>query len=85
MGKWSLKQITGVAAIVQERLNDIERLKTAVKNDKTFEIRGENSIHRILENSMWIVDERYWLMHSNETLRTFIGEGLAKDKENMAV
>lgn len=78
MGKWSLKQITGVAAIVQERLNDIERLKTAVKNDKTFEIRGENSIHRILENSMWIVDERYWLMHSNETLRTFIGEGLAK-------
>ena len=27
---------------------------------------------------MWIVDERYWLMHSNETLRKFIGDGMAK-------
>lgn len=78
MESWTLKQITGVAAVVQERLNDIERFKAAVKNDKTFEIRGDNSIHRILEGSMWIVDERYWLMHSNETLRTFIGDKLAK-------
>lgn len=78
MKKWSLKQITGVAAVVQERLNEIERFIKAVKSDKTFEIRGNNSIHRILERSMWIVDERYWLMHSNETLRGFIGEGMVK-------
>ena len=31
---------------------------------------------------MWIVDERYWLMHSNQTLRTVVGKELAnKDKE----
>lgn len=78
MEKWSLKQITGVATLVQERLNEISRFKKAITSDETFEIKGENSIHRILERSMWIVDERYWLMHSNETLRTFIGEGLSK-------
>lgn len=78
MEKWSLKQITGVAAVVQERLNEIERFKAAISNDKTFEIKGDSSIHRILERSMWIVDERYWLMHSNETLRKFIGDKLSK-------
>ncbi len=28
---------------------------------------------------MWMLDERYWLMHSNETLRTIVGEKIDKD------
>jgi len=27
---------------------------------------------------MWIVDERYWLMHSNKGMRTVVGRELAK-------
>jgi hypothetical protein len=29
---------------------------------------------------MWIVDERYWLMTSNRTLRTLIGRAVAKER-----
>lgn len=28
---------------------------------------------------MWIVDEHYWLMHSNAALRTIVGDRLAED------
>lgn len=75
---WSLRQITGVASIVKERVGEISRFKSAIKSDETFEIKGKNSIHRIIEGAMWIVDERYWLLHSNETLRKFIGDAMSK-------
>lgn len=75
---WTLKQVTGVAQIVKERLNEITRFETATNKDETYEIKGENSIHRILERAMWIIDERYWLLYSNETLRKIVGDELVK-------
>ncbi|PIQ76125.1 hypothetical protein COU78_00610 [Candidatus Peregrinibacteria bacterium CG10_big_fil_rev_8_21_14_0_10_49_24] len=75
---WSLHQITTVAQQVQSRLETIELFKKQIQDPRTFEIRGDNSIHRILERAMWMIDERYWLLHSNETIRTFIGEELSK-------
>ena len=76
--QWSLRQITAISAEVKHRIETIEIFNKAVLDDKTYEIRGDGSVHRILENAMWIVDERYWLLHSNETLRTIIGNELAK-------
>jgi hypothetical protein len=52
--------------------------KERVLDERTYEIRGDGSIHRLLEQAMWIVDERYWLMHSNSHLRTVVGKDLAK-------
>lgn len=75
---WSLKQITGVTKIVKERLNELTGFEIAVGKDTTFEIKGKNSIHRILERAMWIIDERYWLLHSNETLRKIVGDEIVK-------
>jgi len=80
---WSLKQITDVSSQVMSRLKTLELFKERILDDKTFEIIGKNSIHRILERAMWIIDERYWLLHSNETLRTIVGDELIKkDKKN---
>lgn len=76
--QWSLRQITAISAEVKHRIDTIEIFNKAILDDKTYEIRGDGSVHRILENAMWIIDERYWLLHSNETLRTIIGNGLAK-------
>jgi len=80
---WSLKQITDISSQVMSRLKTIELFKERILDDKTFEIIGKNSIHRILEKAMWIVDERYWLLHSNETLRNIVGKELIKkDKKH---
>lgn len=78
---WTLKQVTGVTQVVKERLNEIIRLETAIDKDETYEIKGDNSIHRILERAMWIVDERYWLLHSNETLRKIVGDEIVKQNK----
>lgn len=69
---WSLRQITSISHQVIERLETLNLFKERILDDATYEIIGENSIHRILERAMWIVDERYWLMHSNETLRKIV-------------
>jgi hypothetical protein len=79
---WSLNVITNVAQQVRSRLETIELFEKQIQDARTFEIRGDNSIHRILERAMWLIDEHYWLLHSNATLRLSIGEEMArKDKE----
>lgn len=79
--KWSLKQITSVTNQVIERIQTLELFKDRILDDKTYEIRGDDSIHRILERAMWIIDERYWLLHSNETLRKIVGDEIVKSNK----
>lgn len=79
---WNLNTVTNVANQVRARLETIELFEERVNDPRTLELAGENSIHRILERSMWLVDERFWLLHSNKTLRVSIGDDLTKrDKE----
>lgn len=81
MESLTLHQITAVASEVRRRVGLLKTFKERALDDRTYEIYGSGSIHRLLESAMWIVDERYWLMHSNSTLRTVIGRQLAsKDR-----
>ena len=80
--QWSLKQINSVTTEVKHRLDTLQIFEKAILNDKTYEIKGKGSIHRILENAMWIIDERYWLMHSNESLRKIVGDKVEKEKKS---
>lgn len=75
---WSLQQITSVAQQVQSRIETIELFKKQIKDKRTYEIYGDKSIHRILERAMWLINEHYWLLQSNSTLRTFIGDEMSK-------
>ena len=67
-----------VAQQVKSRLDTIELFETQTENEKTFEITGDNSIDRILERAMWLINERYWLLQSNKSLRWFIGDEMSK-------
>jgi len=77
----NLHDLNTFAEIVKTRIEKLDFFKKIAKNPKTYEIRGKNSIHRFLENNMWILDERYWLMHSNQQLRTIVGEKIEKDEK----
>ncbi len=72
-------QIAAVAGEVKRRVGLLTTFKERVLDDRTYEITGDGSIHRLLERAMWIVDERYWLMHSNRQLRTIVTKQLAKE------
>lgn len=78
MESLTLRQITAVTTEVHRRINTINTFEERALDDRTYEITGDGSIHRLLENAMWIIDEHYWLMHSNKTLRTVVGNELAK-------
>jgi DNA-directed RNA polymerase subunit RPC12/RpoP len=79
MESLTLTQIATVTREVQRRLGLLELFRDRALDDRTYEIRGDGSIHRLLESAMWIVDERYWLMHSNQSLRTIVGTQMAKE------
>jgi hypothetical protein len=74
-----LHDVNSFAEIVKSRIQKLDFFKQISKDPKTYELRGVNSIHRFLELNMWILDERYWLMHSNEQLRTIVGEEIESD------
>ncbi|MEW8495920.1 MAG: hypothetical protein AB2604_19125 [Candidatus Thiodiazotropha taylori] len=75
---WSLNVVTNVAQQVRTRLETIDLFETQIGDPRTFEIIGDNSIHRILERAMWLINEEYWLLHSNKTLRGQIGDEMSK-------
>ena len=56
---WFLQVVTNVAQQVKSRLDTIALFEAPIENKKTFELAGDNSIHRILERAMWLIDERY--------------------------
>lgn len=74
-----LHDMNSFTEIVKTRIQKLDFFKQISKDQKTYELKGDNSIHRFLENNMWILDERYWLMHSNEQLRSIVGEEVEKD------
>ena len=79
MSQWNLMQLTSLLNVVKTRLATIDSFEDLIENDSTYEIRTDNSIHRILERSMWLLDDSYWIAQSNKSLRTLIGNELAKE------
>lgn len=77
----SLHDVNNFSEQIKIRLEKIEFFKKIALDNKTYEIRGDDSIHRFLEKNMWLLDERYWLMHSNESLRKIVGEKIDKDPQ----
>jgi ribosomal protein L40E len=84
MESLTVAQITNVTLEVRRRLGLLEAFRDRALDDRTYEIQGEASIHRLLERAMWIVDERYWLLHSNRALRTVVGDQLAKEDKKFS-
>lgn len=60
----------------------LKLFKERVLDERTHEIRGDGSIHRLLEQAMWIVDEHYWLMFSDNQLRSIVTKQLLKEDRN---
>jgi hypothetical protein len=79
MEELTVGQIAAVTGEVTRRVGLLNVFKDRVLDERTYEISGDGSIHRLLEQAMWIVDERYWLMFSNKQLRTVVTDELARE------
>ncbi|MGB8220599.1 MAG: hypothetical protein WCE46_09485 [Methanoregula sp.] len=78
MRQWNLFQIASISSVVKSRLETIHTFEQMIHDEKTYEIDTPNSIHRVLEKSMWLIDENYFLVHSNRSLHAFIGDEMRK-------
>ena len=69
---YDLPQLTSVTSIITDRLSRLRVFAHQITNEKAYEIKGKNSIHNQLANALWILDDSYWLLHSNEPLKHFL-------------
>lgn len=81
--EWHLLQVTSTSNIALKRLEFLETFEEMIHNDDVYEIRGDDSIHRALERNLWIIDEEYWLIQSDKSLKKFIQQEMEdEDKED---
>lgn len=78
MDDWRLIEIARISDLILYRLATIERLEHLIHDEKVYELRGGESIHRFLERNLWVVNENYLLLRSNRSLREFIGDEILK-------
>lgn len=79
--EWHALQVTSTSNVLMRRLQFLETFEDMIHNDDVYEIRGDQSIHRSLENNLWLLNEDYWLMQSDKSLRRFVQDGLEEDLE----
>ncbi len=83
MEQWNLFQIVSVSNLIKERLETIDTFNQMIHDEKTYEINTDHSIHRVLEKSMWLIDENLLLAYSNRSLGTFISRELMKHHKKL--
>jgi hypothetical protein len=84
MDEWNLLQVTSLLSIVKSRLETIAGFEQLIHDEKTFELKEKNSVHRTLERSMWLLNDEYWIAQSNRSLRTYIGDELVREDKAYA-
>jgi hypothetical protein len=72
MENHTLPEITTVAGIITTRLQKLRLFETSIQNENAYEIKGPNSIHKQIAQSMWILNDSYWLLQENEALTSFL-------------
>lgn len=74
LDKVSIHGVNTTMQFVLGRLEKIKIFEELINNDKTYEIKGENSIHKFLERNIWILNEKYEILASNKALKVEIGK-----------
>lgn len=80
--EWHALQVTSTSNVLMRRLQFLETFEDMIHNDDVYEIRGEQSIHRSLENNLWLLDENYWLMQSDRSLRRFVQDEMGEEMDS---
>jgi hypothetical protein len=69
---YSLPQLTSVTNIITDRLQKIRLLEATIQNERAYEFKGKDSVYNQLINALWILDDAYWLLSSNEPLKKLL-------------
>lgn len=75
LSHWGFGEIIHSSSMIQHRLKILTHFNKIINNKKTLELQ---ELHRVLENNVWIIDDKYSLFTSNQSLST-IAKKLGKE------
>lgn len=67
-----LSTVNSLVSHVTSRLGFIDKFEQVILDDKSYERRGEDSVHNLLRANIWILDRNYSVLHDDETLKNII-------------
>jgi len=76
--EYRLATINSLVTHIIGRLSFIDTFEKAIHNEATYERRGDDSIHNLLKQNIWLVDPNYLILQDDTTLKTIIYENYKK-------
>jgi hypothetical protein len=70
-----LGQISSIAELVKKKISIIKLFETLIKQKDT----KEKEIHKLLESSLWLLNNNYDLLKSNKTLSDYLSKNIKDD------
>lgn len=67
-----LSTINSLVTHVTSRINFIDMFEKVIHDDKSYETRGDKSVHGYLRANIWLVDRNYSVLHDDQTLKKII-------------
>ncbi len=74
ISEWGVRNVAGVANLIRQHINIIKKLEELVNDTSAL----EKQIHKLFEKNLWLLDDKYKLWGSNNSLKTILGENLDK-------
>ncbi len=75
LSHWGFGEIVHATSMIQHRLKILTHFSKIINDKNTLELQ---ELHRVLENNIWIIDDKYSLFTSNQSLNT-IAKKLGKE------
>ncbi len=76
---YRLATINSLVTHITGRLNFIDTFEKAIHNLETYERKGDDSVHNLLKQNIWLIDPNYSILQDDTTLKTIIYENFKKD------
>lgn len=76
---YRLATINSLVTHITGRLNFIETFEKSIHNEETYERQGDDSIHNLLKQNIWLIDPNYLILQNDITLKTIIYENFKKE------
>ena len=74
LNSYRLSTANSLVTHITGRLSFIDTFENIIHNDSSYERRGDDSVHNLLKQNIWIVDRNYSILHDDITLKRIVEE-----------
>jgi len=78
---YKLATINSLVTHITSRLTFINTFEQVILDESSYERRGEDSVHNLLKNAIWIIDRNFTVLHSDVSWKNIILEVTKKEFE----